>query len=475
MCHHTSQRSALTLIVAGLTLTSAAENAYGIDWEEPLRNDDHLAIMVCLVTISAFGVLGNSLVLFSIQNDPALRSTLSGLMVCALSSTDMIFGAISCFFIPMAMGQYPSYALCEVQGFFIHSLCAASIMVLFLITVERYRLVLKNTATSRSTVKQGLALIFIVAIVFAALPLFGFGHYELQPSKMLCFARGGYGVPSDDWYCIVAIVIILNTSVGMLIMYSMIWRLINRFHKSTGAVMSDRTNQARNKAERDIVKQFIVITSLFILLWTPCVIKFVFELTGRMLVVVERAWLDTIASTMAALNSATNPIAYGIMNKHIRLAVREQLRRTFPFLANYSNQVTPSPQEREGDRGRVSQILISSAAMSLSEDAELSARMKTLLGDIETFGPSLSRIEEEESKSFRHSIMISANDTDLDTEVLTRVQESDACGKEEIFKWKLWKQVEKKILATQEAPMRVIEFDKFVAAGAIPRSDQKLT
>ena len=325
--HHRNSCSALTLLVAGLTLTSAAENAYGIDWDEPQRNDDHLAVIVLLLAIETFAFLGNSLLLLSIRNDPVLRSSESNLMVCALCSTDMALGAATIVITSLAMGQYPSYALCEIQGFINHGLSAASIMILFLITVERHRLVVKNTAISRNTIKQSLIVILIAAIIYAAVPLLGFGHYELQPSKLGCFARGGYGIPSHDWYCLVSSVIILNTTVGMLAMYSMIWRFINRFHKSTSAVMSDRTNQARAKAERDIVKQFIVITSLFVLFWSPALIKFVSESAGQM--VVERAWFDITASLGASLNAATNPVVYGIMNKSIRSAIQAQLRRTF--------------------------------------------------------------------------------------------------------------------------------------------------
>ena len=338
--HHRTSCGAFTLVAGGLTLASAAENVYGIDWEEPQRNDGNIVAMILIVMIHVCGFLGNSLLLLSIRNDPTLRSSLSGLMVCALSGTDMMYEAALIITLPFTMGQYPSYTVCQVQGFYIHALCAASIMILFIITVERYRLVVKNTATSRAAIKQGLAAAFIMAIMFAALPLFGFGHYELQPSKVFCFARGGYGVPSDDWYCIVASVIILNTTVGMILMYSMIWRLINRFHISTGAALSDRTNQTRNKAEREIVKQFIVITSLFVLFWTPALIKFVSEPAAQ--IVVEHAWFDVIAAMGAALNSASNPIAYGIMNKNIRLAVRAQLRRTFPRLRRmFSTQGTP--------------------------------------------------------------------------------------------------------------------------------------
>ena len=306
--HHRTSRGAFTLVAGGLTLASAAENVYGIDWEEPQRNDGNIVAIILIVMIHVCGFLGNSLLLLSIRNDPTLRSSLSGLMVCALSGTDMMYEAALIITLPFTMGQYPSYTVCQVQGFYIHALCAASIMILFIITVERYRLVVKNTATSRAAIKQGLAAAFIMAIMFAALPLFGFGHYELQPSKVFCFARGGYGVPSDDWYCIVASVIILNTTVGMILMYSMIWRLINRFHISTGAALSDRTNQTRNKAEREIVKQFIVITSLFIFCWAPVLIKFVSESAGQM--VVEHAWLDL------AVKAADEPPYHAVHDQH---------------------------------------------------------------------------------------------------------------------------------------------------------------
>lgn len=471
--HHRTSRGAFTLVAGGLTLASAAENVYGIDWEEPQRNDGNIVAMILIVMIHVCGFLGNSLLLLSIRNDPTLRSSLSGLMVCALSGTDMMYEAALIITLPFTMGQYPSYTVCQVQGFYIHALCAASIMILFIITVERYRLVVKNTATSRAAIKQGLVAAFIMAIMFAALPLFGFGHYELQPSKVFCFARGGYGVPSDDWYCIVASVIILNTTVGMILMYSMIWRLINRFQKSTGAALSNRTNQTRNKAEREIVKQFIVITSLFVLFWTPALIKFVSESAAQM--VVEHAWFDVIVGMGAALNSASNPIAYGIMNKNIRLAVRAQLRRTFPRLGKLANsQVAPSTQEK-GSRKRASLTLMSSTAMSLSDDAELSDRMQMLLRDVEAFEPNLNWLEEEEPSICVRRSRLSASDAFLEDAPSVLGAGQHSTNVEEEFKWKLWKNVEKRILETQEAPMRVVEFEKFVAAGAIPRSDQNMT
>jgi hypothetical protein len=437
--HHRTSCGAFTLVAGGLTLASAVENVYGIDWEEPQRNDGNIVAMILIVMIHVIhvcGFLGNSLLLLSIRNDPTLRSSLSGLMVCALSGTDMMFEAALIITLPFTMGQYPSYTVCQVQGFYIHALCAASIMILFIITVERYRLVVKNTATSRAAIKQGLAAAFIMAIMFAALPLFGFGHYELQPSKVFCFARGGYGVPSDDWYCIVASVIILNTTVGMVLMYSMIWKLINRFHKSTGAALSDRTNQTRNKAEREIVKQFIVITALFVLFWTPALIKFVSESAAQ--IVVEHAWFDVIAAMGSALSSASNPIVYGIMNKNIRLAVRAQLRRIFPRLGKLANsQVAPSTQEK-GSLYRASLTVMSSTAMSLSDDAELSDRMQILLRDVEAFEPNLNWIEEEEPPISMRQSYLSANDAFLEDELSVLGAGQHSTNVEE-FKWKLWK------------------------------------
>jgi len=100
--------------------------------------------------------------------------------------------------------------------------------------------------------------------------------------------------------------------------------------------------------------------------------------------------------------------------------------------------------------------------------------MQMLLREVEAFEPNLNWIEEEEpSISVRRS-HLSASDAFLEDapSVLGAGQHSTNV---EEFKWKLWKNVEKRILETQEAPMRVIEFEKFVAAGAIPRSDQNMT
>ena len=46
--------------------------------------------------------------------------------------------------------------------------------------------------------------VFLISVCFAALPLVKFGHYELQPSKVYCFARGGRGVALDDAYLVVS-------------------------------------------------------------------------------------------------------------------------------------------------------------------------------------------------------------------------------------------------------------------------------
>ena len=289
--------------------------------------------MILIVVIHCVGACSNSLLITSIWSTPSLRDSLSGLMVCALSSTDFAYGAGMALLVGSSIGQFPSEFMCQAQSFFIHALCAASILLLFLITAERYRLIIKNTPTTRELAKKGFVGVFLISVCFAALPLVGFGHYELQPSKVYCFARGGRGVALDDAYLVVSCAIIANTCIGMVVMYIIIWRSIKASHqKVSGLNVSEHTKEQNLKAQRGIVLQFITITALFVVFWSPCLIKFLFESVGQ--VVWEGPFADVAIGVGVALNSATNPLAYGLMNKKIGDAMIRTIRRLPCFGGN---------------------------------------------------------------------------------------------------------------------------------------------
>ena len=311
----TSNSSTSVLLSNDGAAGGEGENIYGIDWSVTQDNSNMVGSIWLVLLVNFFNVLNNAFIITAIQSDDKLRTSIECLMVVSLSVTDFAFGTMQLVFTASAYGAYPSYTFCSIQSFLIHTLCATSIMLLLFITVERYFLIIKQKKLTRELAKKIILAIYCTGAIFGACPLVGFGHYELQPSKVYCFARGGRGVMIDDLYVMVSIMIIASTVVGMIVLYTIIWRHISGVFAATKSMKGGTSDSKSMSKERKTVMQFIIITAVFVTLWTPALLKFITEAFFQS--PVEEAWFDIVVGIGAALNGATNPIIYGIMNKKI--------------------------------------------------------------------------------------------------------------------------------------------------------------
>jgi hypothetical protein len=196
---------------------------------------------------------------------------------------------------------------------------------------------------------KGIAIALASSVVFGALPLLGFGHYDLQPSLVLCWGRaGGDNAPlQHNIYIAVAACIILSTAITMIVGYFYMFLFIKGSHtrvssrsihpRTTGSEATPLSTAAM-ASERVILKQFVIITAVFLVCWLPALIKFILEVANHR---IDDPLLDFIVCLTGGGAPAVNPFVYGIMNKRIRGALRLTISKVIPCVA----PIAPSARE----------------------------------------------------------------------------------------------------------------------------------
>ena len=164
-------------------------------------------VMAASIFLTVVAVVTNFVLIYSIWTNKKLMETTSNYLVLALSVSDFIFMFMSGVTLA-ANYRSPTRAVCLVQGFFTHALAGTSILLLILVTYERYTLLVLDKRMSKARALKLIALVYGVGVVYGLPPLLGLGHYDLSGGT-LCIARGGRGVLTDNIY----------TAGGMLIIF----------------------------------------------------------------------------------------------------------------------------------------------------------------------------------------------------------------------------------------------------------------
>jgi hypothetical protein len=236
-----------------------------------------------------------------------------------------------------------------VQGFFTHALAGTSILLLILVTYERYTLLVLDKRMSKERALKLIALVYGVGVVYGLPPLLGLGHYDLSGGT-LCIARGGRGVLTDNIYTAGGMLIIFLTTSMMLIGYTKIYKHISQV-LNAGSTPSNASSEAAAakarkilRTEKKILKAFVVFTAFFIVCWTTAFLKFFCE--GFLDIEMEDPVFTSSIWIGGASNAAFNPAIYGLLNKNIGKVMRENLSRVLPCIHAPSAAVTPSPPSR---------------------------------------------------------------------------------------------------------------------------------
>lgn len=291
--------------------------------------------LVFLGLMSLLGILGNASVIY-IYGFHLKYSNLH-LFITVLAVSDII----SCFIsIPMEMYSlsvfydYASIAACKFAGFFMFACYICSVLMLLLISVERYVKVCRSTGTQVSKKMAKIlsgAIFFISTLLAVPVPVFAGTHvYTLDNGRLV--QNCSYYIEMELYYYCVGFFVFLLCVLGA--MSAFYWRVIKttRSHvewsqqrkvKVNADVINNELQMQKSAAETKILQQtnrtVIWISAVYA---ASCVPSFLIAAVSKffthrkpespvnfLIFFIIQSW---------SLNCTLNPIVYGFLNSKFR-------------------------------------------------------------------------------------------------------------------------------------------------------------
>lgn len=349
-----------------------------------------------LFIILLVSIAGNVLILATIARDKKLQ-TKTSVFVGSLAIADLLT-AISSFSFMFVTVVYVKWNYhnwyCEFVGALMTIACAASILTLGCIAIDRYHLIIHSlhyeTYITTTKVTALLTWTWAQAIIISLLPLTGWSQYQLVPPQHLCTVDWDYSISFSttvllSTFCVPLVIMgycyyhILKTArdqqrrVAVLEVDSnLLFHRVGAMTEQGVSISSSRTSSRakRFKRETKAAMTILVVIGTFVFCWLPFVVIILVVICGDEETIPDGFY--ALSSWLICINSACNPIIYGIMNKQYRASfVRYLCCMTSMTLDNVqparkietiSHAVQMKPEVKEGvDAGRMSVISFDSA------------------------------------------------------------------------------------------------------------------
>ena len=274
--------------------------------------------------IMVIGIFDNVLVCLAYYRFKEIR-TFAGLLVCNLAIADvlqclnMIFIIVSLIYDKWMFGDF----LCQVCG--VTNICfiQTSILALTIISINRYAVVVKGQQLaffSKRNTRILLIFAWVIPILTALLPVFGWSEYTYIRGKYMCtldfLTSYSYSIFVISIAMILPFMVMFYCNIFII---RVIW--INRGKRERTAV-----NERRRKENVRVSIMVLVVIITFMFFYVPIMTVTIVSLangTGYKLPV----WIDSLTVVIAMLNHANNPLIYGIMNHSFRRAFKTMLCR----------------------------------------------------------------------------------------------------------------------------------------------------
>ena len=282
-----------------------------------------LAILVCLASI-----LGNLLVVYVINKDYGMK-TVTNIFIHNLALTDISMATLHMPFWVASLytGTWNfSQEWCEVSAAIQLTLGMASILNMGLIALNRYIIVVKpalysKLLPSRRTARLYSVLVWVVAILLATPPLYGWGKMTYHTKFSVC---------TFSWqeihisYTIVIVGGLVN-GVTCAIFYSY-HKIYKEVKESTQNINANSKQNGVNAFKFDrtdikLLKTCFTVVCVFVITWGPVTMVVIIETAGCY---IPREVYTTVIYLMFS-SSLVNPIIYGIMNPQFKEAFKKAL------------------------------------------------------------------------------------------------------------------------------------------------------
>ncbi|KAF2879524.1 hypothetical protein ILUMI_26646, partial [Ignelater luminosus] len=288
----------------------------GISSQEHLLDNPLLRTSVWIM--GAVGCSGNLIVLLGRLIAPT-NNVVHSLYIRNLALSDLLMG-IYLFTIASADQHYRGVyiqhefdwrhsTLCNLCGFLSTLSCESSVLILSLVTWDRFISVTQPLARKQPSAKAAfltLVILWLIAITVALAPLSSaaepyFGD-EFYGSNGVCLSLHIHDPYDKGWEYSAAMFIFVNTLALIFICYAYC-RMIREIRASGVACRSTRQSQDRDK----VAQRFGVIVLTDCLCWVPIILVKLAALSGMSISEALYAWL---AILVLPINSALNPILY---------------------------------------------------------------------------------------------------------------------------------------------------------------------
>ncbi|EDO49626.1 predicted protein [Nematostella vectensis] len=270
-------------------------------------------LVIILVTI-----LGNTLVCVAIYRQPRLRST-TNYYVVALAVLDILTAALTMSLTlgVVLTGRWPyGDTLCQIQGYLVPQFGFAAIIIMFLISLNRYVKIIKSASYSKYFSHRKTIASILFALVSAVVGVFMLKtKFKFDPGKLFCFVDGEN--ISRFASLAVALLFFVLPFALMCFFYLKIYLKI-RHHKKQTAHMR------RGPSTNDInaTKTLFAVLLAFVLCYMQIpVIEAVRMFHGRL-----PREVFVFYSVMGGVSSAINVFIYHAMNSAFRAEFKAILR-----------------------------------------------------------------------------------------------------------------------------------------------------
>ncbi|XP_058497510.1 neuropeptide Y receptor type 2 [Solea solea] len=344
---------------AEVPFSNCCSPAGTISDENSLKLDDStelIGVQVTLIlaysTIIAFGVTGNSLVIYVVYKFKKLQ-TVTNFFIVNLAVADLLvnmlclpFTLVYTLYGEWKFGQVLCFMLPCAQGMAVH----VSTITLNIIALDRHRSIVYHMETKMS--KDMCAVVIIVtwtvsALLASPLAIFReYGTFDLPPdiSIQVCTEKWPENSMNGSVYSILMLLVQYGLPLAInSFAYISIWNKL-RSHRTYGG------QNERHQQRKKTTKMLLTVVVVFAISWLPLhAFQLAVDIDSTLLYMKDFKLLFTLFHIVAMCSTFVNPILYGWMNNNYRSAFLSVCKCKWPFswmLRSSQSRDTHKEEER---------------------------------------------------------------------------------------------------------------------------------
>ncbi|XP_032780853.2 prostaglandin E2 receptor EP3 subtype [Daphnia magna] len=280
------------------------------------------------ITSSLFGILGNAIALVTVHRMKLERHrTVFFVFIAGLAFADLVGIVLTTF--PVLLVYSHGYyfggpMMCNYHAFTMVTFGLLTPMIACAMAMERYFGIRHGyfymLHFSPQRARMALLSLWLVAIIFSSLPMFGFGQYAIQYPGTWCFLNLHPETTIDATYSITfAVLNLLLIGIMIICNIGVQCTLVALRCQRSSADRADRfrrTHHSPQQEELEVQMMFVLlaITFVFTLCWTPLQFQILKNQFYEHKTALDHAG-DLLAIRLASINQIIDPWVYILCKK----------------------------------------------------------------------------------------------------------------------------------------------------------------